>query len=77
MARPQGLLFLLEFNRLHVAFQDTAKVRSFKVAAGHGDGSTLLASIPLDEPDNVRHDADSKKVFVGYGDGAWVSLIQK
>jgi DNA-binding beta-propeller fold protein YncE len=70
LAEPQGLLFVPSTNRLFVANGKDGTVRLF-------DGTTLapLQTIALgDDADNVRFDARSGRVWVGYGDGALAAL---
>ena len=67
---PQGLLFLAEQNVLYVANGSANRVDIL-------DGGTLvlLKRIePLSDADNVRYDARSRKVIVGYGSGALRAL---
>src|SRR3954453_1073424 len=66
LREPQGVLYLPEANRLYVANGDDGTVRIF-------DGSSYepIRSIKLgDDADNVRFDAVTKHVYVGYGSGA-------
>jgi DNA-binding beta-propeller fold protein YncE len=64
VAQPQGPLYVPEFDKLFVADAGDGKLNIF-------DGGTyaLRKSIDLGtDPDNVRYDAASKKVFVGFGE---------
>lgn len=63
---PQGLIYLPQTNRLYVANGEGGRVDvldggSFEVVKRIGE---------LDDADNVRYDAESGTVFVGYGKGA-------
>ncbi len=67
---PQGVLYLPDVNRLYVANGDDGTLRLF-------DGSSYEAikTIELgDDADNVRFDAATKHVYVGYGSGALAVL---
>jgi DNA-binding beta-propeller fold protein YncE len=67
---PQGVLYLPEANRLYVANGDDGTLRIF-------DGSSYepIKSIKLgNDADNVRFDADKKRVYVGYGSGALAEI---
>jgi hypothetical protein len=64
VAEPQGPLYVPEFDKLFVADAGDGKLNIF-------DGGTyaLRKSIDLGtDPDNVRYDAASKKVLVGFGE---------
>jgi DNA-binding beta-propeller fold protein YncE len=64
VAEPQGPLYVPEFDKLFVADAGDGKVNIFD-----GGTYTLRKSIDLGaDPDNVRYDAASKKVFVGFGE---------
>lgn len=63
---PQGVLYLAEYHRLFIANGgadrvDIVDAASLKVIRRIGH---------LEDADNVRYDAASRKVFVGYGSGA-------
>ena len=63
---PQGVLYLPEPNRLYVANREDGTLRIF-------DGSSYepIQSVKLGgDADNIRFDADKKRVYVGYGSGA-------
>ncbi|MCW3096549.1 MAG: hypothetical protein JWL77_2167 [Chthonomonadaceae bacterium] len=67
---PQGVAFAPEVNRLFVSNGQGTGCDVF-------DGSTFksLLSVALgDDSDNVRYDAGSKRILVGYGSGAlgWI-----
>ena len=67
---PQGVLYLPDVNRLYVANGDDGTVRIF-------DGSSYepIKSIKVgDDADNIRFDATTKHVYVGYGSGALAVL---
>jgi Uncharacterized conserved protein len=67
---PQGVLYLPDVNRLYVANGDDGTLRLF-------DGSSYEAikTIELgDDADNVRFDAATKHIYVGYGSGALAVL---
>jgi DNA-binding beta-propeller fold protein YncE len=64
LAQPQGSLYVPDFDQLVVANAEDGKVRIY-------DGGTYSLRKTLDfgeDPDNLRYDAASKKVFVGYGE---------
>jgi DNA-binding beta-propeller fold protein YncE len=66
LSEPQGTCFIPEFNLLVVANGGDGRCLFF-------DGTTfnLVGTISLGEDaDNVRYDAQRKKVLVGYGNGA-------
>lgn len=69
---PQGPLYVPGFDKLYVASAGDGKVRVY-------DGATYTLRKTLDfgeDPDNVRYDAASKKVFVGYGgDDGGIGMI--
>lgn len=63
LSEPQGVVYVPEFDKLVVANAGNGKVNIY-------DGSTYALRRSLDfgeDPDNVRYDASTKKVFVGYG----------
>src|SRR5439155_26946553 len=65
LAQPQGVLYQPEKNRLWVANDKDGTVRVF-------DAKTYqpLRSIELgDDADNIRRDAATQRVYVGYGSG--------
>jgi DNA-binding beta-propeller fold protein YncE len=64
LSEPQGSLYVPEFDKLYVANAGNGKVNVYD-----GATYTLRKSIELGEdPDNMRYDAASKKVFVGFGE---------
>jgi DNA-binding beta-propeller fold protein YncE len=61
--KPQGVLFVVEFNKLFLASGDDGMVRVFR-----GDTLQLLDSIQLEPgPNRIVYDPNSKLVYVGYG----------
>jgi DNA-binding beta-propeller fold protein YncE len=70
LSEPQGIVFVPEFNKIFVAQGGDGTCEIF-------DSSTFQFVDRLDvssDADNVRYDANSKLVYVGYGDGG-LSLI--
>jgi hypothetical protein len=64
LAQPQGPLYVPGFDKLYVANAEDGKVRVY-------DGATYTLRKTIDfgeDPDNMRYDAASKKVFVGFGE---------
>lgn len=64
LSQPQGPLYVPGFDKLYVANAADGKVRVF-------DGATYTLKKTIDfgkDPDNLRYDAGSKKVFVGFGE---------
>ncbi len=64
LREPQGPLYVPGFDKLYVANAEDGKVRVF-------DGATYALKKTIDfgkDPDNLRYDAASKKVFVGFGE---------
>ena len=69
---PQGVAFLPGARRLVVANGHDGSVE-FR----DGDDLHAVRTVPLgDDADNVRYDASSRRVFVGYGDGALAALAE-
>lgn len=63
IAKPQGVLYLQELNKLFVG-SDEGKLYIFD-----GTSFNLITSIDFgDDVDNLRFDASSKYLYVGYGD---------
>ena len=63
---PQGVAFVPEFNKIFVANAQSGACEVF-------DGSSFkrIKSIKLsDDADNIRYDAATRRVYVGYGNGA-------
>lgn len=64
LSEPQGPLYVAEFDKLYVANAGNGEVNVYD-----GATHTLRKSIEVGEdPDNVRYDATSKKVLVGFGE---------
>ena len=64
LSEPQGSLYVPGFDKLYVANAADGKVRVF-------DGATYALKKTIDfgkDPDNLRYDAATKKVFVGFGE---------
>ena len=63
LSEPQGVVYVPDFDELVVANAGNGKVNIY-------DGASYTLRKALDfgeDPDNLRYDATSKKVFVGYG----------
>jgi len=66
LAEPQGIAYIPSTNRLFVANGKDGSVRAFDA-----DSWKMLRSISYgDDADNLRYDASSGHVWVGYGGGA-------
>jgi DNA-binding beta-propeller fold protein YncE len=64
LAQPQGPLYVPELDKLYVANAEDGKVRVYD-----GASYTLRKTIDFGtDPDNMRYDAASKRVFVGFGE---------
>lgn len=64
LAQPQGPLYVPGFDKIYVANAEDGKVRVY-------DGATYALRKTIDfgeDPDNMRYDAASRKVFVGFGE---------
>jgi DNA-binding beta-propeller fold protein YncE len=64
LTEPQGPLYVPDVDKLYVANAEDGKVRVY-------DGATYTLRKTIDfgtDPDNMRYDAASKKVFVGFGE---------
>lgn len=64
LAEPQGLVYVPEFDKLFVANAENGKVNIY-------DGANYQFHKSIDfgtDPDAVRYDPTSKKVFVGFGE---------
>src|SRR5258708_4099343 len=64
LSQPQGPLYVPGFDKLYVANAENGKVNVY-------DGATYTLKKTIDfgvDPDNVRYDSASKKVFVGFGE---------
>ncbi|TAM79736.1 MAG: YncE family protein [Acidobacteria bacterium] len=67
---PQGTTYAPDVNKLYVANADDGTVRIF-------DGTTyrLLRVLHFSsDADDTRYDAESRRVYVGYGDGAVAAI---
>jgi DNA-binding beta-propeller fold protein YncE len=63
---PQGVLYLPDVNRLYVANGEDGSLRIFD-----GASYSPIRTVKLGEDaDNVRFDAEKKRVYVGYGGGS-------
>ena len=66
MHKPSGVLYVPERNRLYVANSEDGSLKIL-----HGSTFDLIKSIKeLDDADNLRYDANTRLVYVGYGSGA-------
>lgn len=64
LSQPQGPLYVPGFDKLYVANAENGKMNVY-------DGATYTLKKTIDfgvNPDNVRYDAASKKIFVGFGE---------
>ena len=72
LAQPQGPLYVPAVDKLYVANAEDGKVRVY-------DGATYTLRKTIDfgkDPDNMRYDEGSKKVFVGFGeDDGGIAMI--
>jgi len=72
LAQPQGPLYVPSVDKLYVANAEDGKVRVY-------DGATYTLRKTIDfgkDPDNVRYDEASKKVYVGFGeDDGGIAMI--
>ncbi|HWP48672.1 MAG TPA: hypothetical protein VNM22_16065 [Candidatus Limnocylindrales bacterium] len=63
---PQGVTFIPEFNKIFVTNGQSGTCDIFD-----GNSFKLLQSIKsLDDADNIRYDATTQFIYIGYGDGA-------
>src|ERR1700686_877408 len=63
LAQPQGPLYVSAVDKLYVANAEDGKVRVY-------DGATYTLRKTIDfasDPDNMRYDESSKRVYVGFG----------
>lgn len=66
LAEPQGIAYVLASNRVFVANGKDGSVRAYDASSWKP-----LSSISYgDDADNLRYDADSGHIWVGYGSGA-------
>lgn len=73
LQEPQGIIYIPELGKIFVGCGGDGTCQVF-------DDSTfqLIASVKLgDDADNVRYDAGTKSIFVGYGNGALGSIDTK
>lgn len=72
LSQPQGSLYVPGFDKLYVASAADGKVRVY-------DGATYTLKKTIDlgkDPDNLRYDAASKTIFVGFGeDDGGIAMI--
>ena len=69
-SEPQGIVHVAETNRVFVA-----NGRSNRVDILDAESLVLLGHVNgLEDADNVRYDAQARKVYVGYGSGALRAL---
>jgi len=64
LSQPQGPLYVPGFDKLYVANAENGKMNVY-------DGATYTLKKTIDfgvDPDNVRYDQASKKIFVGFGE---------
>ena len=66
LKKPTGVLFLAEMNLLVVASGEDGTCR-FYDGTSYAERGRVTG---LDDADNLRFDAKSKRVYVGYGEGA-------
>ncbi len=72
LAQPQGPLYVPSVDKLYVANAEDGKVRVY-------DGATYTLRKTIDfgkDPDNMRYDEASKRVYVGFGeDDGGIAMI--
>jgi DNA-binding beta-propeller fold protein YncE len=64
LSQPQGPLYVSGFDKLYVANAENGKMNVY-------DGATYTLKKTIDfgtDPDNIRYDAASKRIFVGFGE---------
>ena len=64
LSQPQGPLYVPGFDKLYIANAENGKMNVY-------DGATYTLKKTIDfgtDPDNVRYDPASKKIFVGFGE---------
>jgi len=65
ITEPQGIAYVLKYNKLFVSNGGDGKVNVFNAKS-----YKLIDSIDFhDDADNIRYDNVSKLIYVGYGDG--------
>ncbi len=63
---PQGVTYVSEFNKVFVANGKDGSLRIYD-----GDSFRPITTLDFtDDADNVRYDRATKRIYVGYGDGA-------
>src|SRR4051812_10756077 len=66
LSQPQGTFYLADGDRLYVANAADGHVNIYD-----GTKFNQIGSVDFGEdPDNLRYDAETKRLYVGYGDGA-------
>jgi hypothetical protein len=72
LAQPQGALYVPAVDKLYVANAEDGKVQVY-------DGATYTLRKTIDfgtDPDNMRYDESSKRVYVGFGqEGGGIGMI--
>jgi DNA-binding beta-propeller fold protein YncE len=64
--RPQAALYMPDLNRLAISNSEDGTVKIFD-----GDSFNPIGTVKFDDDaDNMRYDPVSKRVYVGYGEGA-------
>ncbi|HEV2495186.1 MAG TPA: YncE family protein [Terriglobia bacterium] len=67
---PQGVTYAPDSNRIYVANGDDGKVRVFD-----GTSYKLISSLNFgSDADDTRYDAETDRVYVGYGEGAVAAM---
>src|SRR5580692_8899461 len=64
LAQPQGPLYVADVDKLYVANAEDGKLTVY-------DGATYTLGKSIDlgtDPDNLRYDPSSKRVFIGFGE---------
>lgn len=70
LQEPQGVLYLIDGNRLHVANRADGTLHIFDA-----ETQEAIQTIKLgDDADNIRFDSDKQQLYVGYGHGALAIL---
>jgi DNA-binding beta-propeller fold protein YncE len=67
LGKPTGVLYLSDADKLYVANGDDGTLRVF-------DGKTFIPEGSLEalpDADNVRFDSKARRIYVGFGDGAF------
>jgi DNA-binding beta-propeller fold protein YncE len=68
---PQSVLFIPELNRIFVSNGQDGTVDAFDAKSFR---FIKKIKLPSDDADNMRYDANSRLIYVGYGDGS-LSII--